>query len=80
MRGKYEKTDLQPGAVNDAALDAVSRGLTKVIDAAKFLGISRSKCYDMMADGTLPYAKLGKSRRIPVKALNEYAARSLVGA
>jgi excisionase family DNA binding protein len=80
MRGNREKADLKPATVNDAALDAVSGGFTKVADAAKFLGISRSKCYAMMEAGILPFALFGKSRRIPVRALNEYAARSLVGA
>lgn len=31
---------------------------------AKFLAISRSKTYQMMDNGELPYVKLGKSRRI----------------
>lgn len=43
-------------------LDAA--GLQPVRAVAEFLAISRSKVYQMMETGELPYVKLGKSRRV----------------
>ncbi len=57
----------------------VADGLVNVVEAAKFLGLSRSKIYQMMDRQELRYAKLGKNRRIPRAALLELAARSMVG-
>ena len=39
-------------------------GLKPVSAVAKFLAISRSKVYQLMESGQLPYVKLGKSRRV----------------
>jgi len=43
-------------------LDAA--GLQPVRAVAEFLAISRSKVYQLMETGELPYVKLGKSRRV----------------
>ena len=59
-------------------ISLVSDGLQAVDEAADFLGLSRSKLYQLMDQGHLPYVKIGKSRRVPRKALVELAARSLV--
>jgi excisionase family DNA binding protein len=45
-----------------AASDAV--GLRPVREVAAFLSLSRSKVYQLMEAGDLPYVKLGKSRRV----------------
>jgi excisionase family DNA binding protein len=39
-------------------------GLRPVQAVAQFLAISRSKVYQLMDSGDLPYVKLGKSRRV----------------
>jgi len=39
-------------------------GLRPVREVARFLAISRSKVYQLMETGELPYVKLGKSRRV----------------
>jgi excisionase family DNA binding protein len=54
-------------------------GLITVPEASKFLGISKSKLYEMMDAGELRYAKFGKARRIPKRALIELAQASLRG-
>jgi excisionase family DNA binding protein len=62
------------------ATDLVADGLVSVPEAQKFLGgISRSKLYEMMDRGELRYCKVGRNRRIPLVALRELAAKSLVG-
>ena len=57
----------------------VADGLLTVREAAAFLRISRSSLYVLMDRGELPFAKLGRSRRIPRRAVIELAARELRG-
>jgi excisionase family DNA binding protein len=66
----------------DAAKKAslTAEGFADVPEAAEFLGLSRSTIYKLMEDGSLPYAKFGKARRIPWRAVREYGDRCLVGA
>ena len=52
-------------------------GLDRVEEAGRFLKISRSRTYELMDAGELPFVKIGRSRRIPHRALVEFAARSL---
>ena len=56
----------------------VEDGLARVPEVEKFLGIGRSKIYQEMDAGRLVYAKIGRSRRIPWRAVREYAANSLM--
>jgi excisionase family DNA binding protein len=70
--------DLAAGKEADA-LGLVEDGFGTVAEAATFLGICRAKLYLMMDAGELVYAKIGKSRRIPWRALKKLAAESLVG-
>lgn len=44
----------------------------RVGEAAKVLGISKSKCYDLLANGKLPYVLIGQSKRIPVEGLRDW--------
>jgi excisionase family DNA binding protein len=44
---------------------------------AAFLSLSRSKVYELMGDGTLPYRKIGKSRRIPRWAMLDLAIKGV---
>ncbi len=57
----------------------VGEGLLSVSEAARFLGLSRSKTYCLMEGGELAYVKIGRARRIPRRALIELAARHLTG-
>lgn len=58
----------------------VSEGLMRIPDVGQFLGLSRSAIYELMRAGVLPWVKLGRSRRIPRRAVLEYAASGLHGA
>ncbi len=60
--------------------DLTAEGFADVAEAADFPSLARSSLYKLMDNGELPYAKFGKSRRIPWRALREYAARCMVGA
>ena len=59
--------------------DLVADGLMTVREAAGFLRLSRSTVYTIMDRGELPFVKLGRSRRIPRRALVALAARGLRG-
>ena len=65
-------------AVRERA-DLVADGLVTVQEAAQFLSISRSKLYELMDNGELTFVKLGRSRRIPRRALIDLAASGLQG-
>ena len=57
----------------------VADGLMTIPDAARFLCVSRSKIYEMMDHGELIFVKLGRSRRIPRRALVELASANVHG-
>jgi excisionase family DNA binding protein len=59
--------------------DLTADGFADVPEAAEYLCLSRSTVYKMMDNNDLPYAKFGKARRIPWRALREYAGRCLIG-
>ena len=40
---------------------------------AETLGIGRSTVYDLMREGRLTSVKIGRSRRVPVSAVREFA-------
>ncbi|HHV54954.1 MAG TPA: helix-turn-helix domain-containing protein [Firmicutes bacterium] len=56
----------------------VADGLVSVREAERFLSIKKSKLYQLMDRGDLPYVKLGAARRIPRRALVSWAARHLI--
>jgi excisionase family DNA binding protein len=53
-------------------------GLDRVADVERFLKLSQSTVYELMERGMLPFVKIGKSRRIPHRAVLEFAASKLV--
>ncbi len=62
---------------SDAAL--VEDGLLTVAEAGRFLKLSRSSVYKLMDEGQLRYTKIGRSRRVPRRAVVELAASGLQG-
>lgn len=56
----------------------VSDGLDTVETAMRFTLLSRAKLYRLMASGILPRVKIGRSVRIPHRALVALAADNLV--
>lgn len=49
--------------------------LLTVIEVADHLCLSRSKIYELLADGTLPSVRIGRNRRITTKALAEFVTK-----
>jgi len=59
--------------------ELLAEGLQRISDAAKFLGLSRSVVYRLMNSGDLPFVKIGRNRRVPIRAVRELASDHLVG-
>jgi excisionase family DNA binding protein len=57
--------------------ELAAEGLMTVREAQRFLGISRSKLYQLMGDGVIPFVLVGAGRRIPKAALVEFIAQNL---
>ena len=53
--------------------ELVADGLQRIKDAAEFLGVSRSLIYRLITEGVLPTVRIGRSRRIPIRAVHELA-------
>jgi excisionase family DNA binding protein len=49
--------------------------LLTIPEAAKRLGIGRSKLYDLLAAGELESVKIGRCARVPAAELHEYVNR-----
>jgi len=54
--------------------ELVADGLMRVAAVAEFLSLSRAAVYQLMGRGELPFVKIGRSRRVPRRALVEFAA------
>lgn len=54
--------------------------LLTVEQSAEFLNLSRSRVYELINAGELPSVTIGRSRRVPLGALDDYVTRLLDGA
>jgi excisionase family DNA binding protein len=57
--------------------ELISGGLQRISDAARFLGVSRSLVYRLINTGVIPTVRIGRSRRIPILAVREFAKTNL---
>ena len=78
MSCEFKEMDGRQRTLADSA-ELVADGLLTVKECSEFLHLSRSKIYELMDAGELCFAKLGRSRRIPRRAVIELAARQLRG-
>ena len=53
----------------------VERLLLTPLEAARALGISRSKLYELLAAGVIPSVLIGSCRRIPLQDLRDAVVR-----
>jgi excisionase family DNA binding protein len=56
-------------------MESEGKLLLTVDEAAHRLGIGRSHAYVYVLRGELPSVKIGRSRRVPVQALQEFIER-----
>ena len=57
----------------------VERLLYRPAEAAEALGVSRSKMYELMNRGDIPWVLVGHSRRVPVEALRQLIGVATAG-
>lgn len=57
------------------ALPSVEPICVKVNDAARMIGVGRTKLYELIASGEIQVIKLGKSTRITTASLHELVMR-----
>jgi excisionase family DNA binding protein len=70
----------QEGVIMKSAAETlVEEGMMSVGEAMEFLSISRSHLYELMNKREIPWAKIGRSRRIPRSFLVSFVAASLRG-
>jgi excisionase family DNA binding protein len=60
------------------AAELLSDGLDRIPDVSRYLQLSRSQIYVLMDRGMLPYVRIGRSRRIPHRAVVDLAVKNLV--
>jgi len=58
--------------------EIICDGLERISEVARFLGMSRSHIYRLIREGVLPSVKIGKSRRVPVRAVRDLALKNMV--
>ena len=51
--------------------------LVSVEEAARRIAVGRSHLYELLGRGEIESIRIGRSRRIPVTALEEYTSRKL---
>ncbi|HEV3236511.1 MAG TPA: helix-turn-helix domain-containing protein [Gemmataceae bacterium] len=56
----------------------IGDGFERVSASVAFLGVSRSSIYKLIHGGLLPSIKVGKSRRLPIRAVRQLALEQLV--
>ena len=48
----------------------------RVNDAARMIGVGRTKLYELIANGELETVKIGKATRVTTASLHEFARRN----
>lgn len=61
---------VQTGPRTDAG-----RGLMRVEEAARWLGLGRTKAWELVYSGTLHSVTIGRSRRVPISSLHAFVER-----
>lgn len=68
-----------PPAAEPSAMADQPPGLLTVTQAARWLGLGKSKLYDLMDGGKLAYFRFGRARRLSIADLEAFAATCRVG-
>lgn len=67
------------GRENEPDAEVLKSGTVTISGLRAEYGISRSRAYELMQAGVLPYATLGRKRLIPRQAVIRLLASSLTG-
>ena len=58
-------------------MDSTNKLMWRPAEAADAIGVSRSKCYELIAHGEIPSVRVGGCVRVPVQALRDWIADQL---
>ncbi|HMO11172.1 MAG TPA: helix-turn-helix domain-containing protein [Actinotalea sp.] len=72
-RRRRRVRDVEQPIIN-ITLQPDERRVFRVVEAAPVLGISRSKLYEFIAAGEIRSIRIGRLRKIPVAAIDEFIA------
>jgi excisionase family DNA binding protein len=56
-------------------LSATGKGLVRVDEAARWLGLGRTKAWELVYSGALHSVTIGRSRRVPIASLHAFVQR-----
>jgi excisionase family DNA binding protein len=59
-------------------IELLADGLERISEAARYLGVSRSLVYRLINTGVLPSVRIGRNRRVPIRAVRDLASDNLV--
>lgn len=59
---------------------AITPLFVNVSEAARIIGLGRSKTWELVASGDIFSVREGKRRLVPISALNDWAARKMAEA
>lgn len=62
----------------NANAELVADGLMTMAEVCRFLAVGKTTAYEMVGDGRLPSVRIGTSRRVPRRAVVEFASARLV--
>jgi excisionase family DNA binding protein len=68
----------QMRVTDDPRDEIVADGLETIEDARAFLSVSRTTLYQLMDTGKIAFVRFGRNRRIPRRALMDFAKEQLV--
>lgn len=73
---QYTET-LNGDPMHDREPDAADLRLVTLVEAARYLAVSRSALYQLLATGQLASVHIGRARRIPMAELRRFVERRL---
>ena len=79
MDERRSETTTRPEAITAAIAPAAGRCL-RPREAADYLGISRAKLYELVTADAIGSITIGRSRRFPIRVLNDYVDERLAAA
>jgi excisionase family DNA binding protein len=69
----------RPGNEEATTVQATTARLLTPIQACSALNVGRTRLYELLASGEIQSVTIGRSRRIPLRALDDYVAALSAG-
>ncbi len=69
------RSDQRAAGVQAEDISEAGKGLVRVEEAARWLGLGRTKAWELVYSGTLHSVTIGRSRRVPISSLHAFVER-----